>query len=61
MALSRLVTLSISSLGNLDIEAIKFYNRAHRLYDAAILTRRYTKHALRPYTDFEIYHIISFY
>ena len=39
MALSRLVTLSISSLRNLDIEANKFYDRAHRLYDAAILTR----------------------
>ena len=60
MAHSRLVTLSISSLGNLDIEANKFYNRAHRLYDAAILTRRYTHNALRPYTDFEIYHIIHF-
>ena len=39
MALSRLVTLSITSLGNLDIEANKFYYRAHRLYDAALLTR----------------------
>ena len=29
MALSRLVTLSISSLRNLDIEADKFYDRAH--------------------------------
>ena len=29
MALSRIVTLSISSLGNLDIEANKFYDRAH--------------------------------
>ena len=38
MALSRLVTLSISSLHNLDIEANKFYDRVHRLYDAAILT-----------------------
>ena len=34
MALSRLVTLSISSLRNLDIEANKFYDRAHRFYDA---------------------------
>ena len=31
MALSRLGTLSISSLRNLDIEANKFYDRAHRL------------------------------
>ena len=50
MALSRLVTLSISSLRNLDIEANKFYDRAHRLYDAAIL----------PYIDSEINHIRHF-
>ena len=42
MAPSGLVTLSISSLRNLDIEANKFYDRAHRLYDAAIITRCYT-------------------
>ena len=60
MALSRLVTLSISSLRNLDIEANKFYKRAHRLYDAAILTRCYTQHALRPYIDSEINHIRHF-
>ena len=60
MALLRLVTLSISSLRNLDIEANKFYDRAHRLYDAAILTRCYTQHALRPYIDSEINHIRHF-
>ena len=38
IALSRLVTLSISSLRNLGIEANKFYERVHRLYDAAIHT-----------------------
>ena len=59
-ALSRLVTLSISSLRNLDIEANKFYDRAHRLYDAAILTRCYTQHALRPYNGSEINHIRHF-
>ena len=52
MALSLLVTLSMSSLRNLDIEANKFYDRAHRLYDAALLTRCYTQHALQPYIDF---------
>ena len=57
MALSRLVTLSISSLRNLDIEANKFYDRTHWLYDAAILTRCYTQHALQPYIDFKINHI----
>ena len=60
MALSRLVTLSISSLRTLDIEANKFYDRSHRLYDAAILTRCYTQHALRPYIDSEINHIRHF-
>ena len=44
-------------LRNLDTEANKFYDRAHRLYDAAILTRCYTQHALRPYIDYEINHI----
>ena len=39
MALSRLVTLSISSLSNLDIEANKFFDRAHPLYDGALLTK----------------------
>ena len=60
MALSRLVTLSISSLRNLDIEAYKFYDRAHRLYAAAILTRCYTQHALQPYIDSKINQIRHF-
>ena len=60
MALSRLVTLSISSLRNFDIEANKFYDRAHLLYDAAILTWCYTQHALRPYIDSNINHIRHF-
>ena len=60
MALSRLVTLSTSSLRNLDIEANKFYDRAHRLYDAALPTRCYTQHALRPYIDSEINNIRYF-
>ena len=60
MAFSRLVTFSISSPCNLDIEANKFYDRAHRLYDAAILTRCYTQHALWPYIDSQINHIRHF-
>ena len=60
MAISCLVTLSISSLRNLDVEANKFYERAHRLYDAAILMRCYTQHALRPNIDSEINHIRHF-
>ena len=54
MALSRLFTLSISSLRNLDIEANKFYDIAQQLYDAALLTRCYTQHALQPYIDSKI-------
>ena len=52
--------LSISSLRNLDIEANKLYDRAHRLYDAAILTQCYTQQALMPYIDSEINHIRHF-
>ena len=44
----------------MDIEANKFYDRAHRLYDAAILTRCYTQHALWPYIDSEINRIRHF-
>ena len=54
MAHSRLFTLSISSLRNLDIEANKFYDIAQQLYDAAFLTRCYTQHALQPYIDSKI-------
>ena len=57
MAPLHLVTLSISSLRNLDIEVNKCYDRAHRLYDATLLTRCYTQHALRPYIDSEVNHI----
>ena len=56
MALSRLITLSISSLRNLDIKANKFYDIAQQLYDAALLTRCYTQHALQPYIDSKINH-----
>ena len=44
----------------MDIEVNKFYDRVHRLYDAAILTRCYTQHALRPFIDSEINHIRHF-
>ena len=33
-----------------------FYDRNHQLYDAALLTRCYTQHALRPFIDSEINH-----
>ena len=45
---------TLISLRNWGIEANKFYERAHRLYDAAILTQCYTQHALRPYIDSKI-------
>ena len=40
----------------LDIEANRFYDRNHQVYEAALLTRCYTKHALRPCIDAEINH-----
>ena len=44
----------------LDDEANTFYDRKHDLYEAALLTRCYTQHGLRPYTDSEINHITHF-
>ena len=58
--LSKLASLSISSLRKLDDEASKFYGRKHDLYEAALLTRCYTQHALRPYIDSEINDIRHF-
>ena len=55
--LSKLTSLSISSLRKLDDEVNKFYDRKHGLYKVALLTRCYTQHALRPYIDSEINHI----
>ena len=49
--LSKLVSLSVSSLRKLDDEANKFYDRKHDLYEAALLTRCYTQHALRLFID----------
>ena len=58
--LSYLSSLPISVLRSLDTEANKFYDRTNRLYDAAILTRCYTQHALRPVIDSKINHIRHF-
>ena len=58
--LSKLTPLSISSLRKLDDETNKIYNRKHDLYEAALLTRCYTQHALRPYIDSKINHIRHF-
>ena len=55
--LSYLSSLPISILHSLDTEANKFYDRTNRLYDAALLTRCYTQHALRPVIDSKINNI----
>ena len=49
--LSYLSSLPISVLRSLVTEANKFYDRTNRSYDAALLIRCYTQHALRPVTD----------
>ena len=58
--LSYLSSLPISVLHSLDTEANKFYDRTNRLYDAALFTRCYTQHALRPVIDSKINHIRHF-
>ena len=58
--LSYLSSLPISVLRSLDTEADKFYDRTNRLYDAALLTRCYTQHALHPVVDSKINHIRHF-
>ena len=55
--LSYLSSLPISVLHSLDTEA---NGRTNRLYDAALLTRCYTQHALRPVIDSKINHIRHF-
>ena len=54
--LSFLSSLPISVLRVLETEANKFHDRNHPLYDAALLTRCYTQHALRPFIDSETNH-----
>ena len=54
--LSFLSSLPISALRVLETEANKFYDINHELYDAALLTRCYTQHALRPFIDTETNH-----
>ena len=58
--LSYLSSLPILVLRSLDTEANKFYDRTNRLYDAALLTRCYSQHALRPVIDSKINHIRHF-
>ena len=58
--LSYISSLPISVLRSLDTEANKFYDRTNRLYDAALLTRCYTQHALRPVIDSKNIHVRLF-
>ena len=58
--LSFLSSLPIPVLRILDIEANMFYDRNHKMYEAELLTRCYTQHALRPFIDSEINHQIHF-
>ena len=58
--MSYLSSLPIAALRSLDTEANRFYDRNHQMYDAALLTRCYTQHALRPFIDSESNHIRSF-
>ena len=50
---SFLSSLPISVLRVLDTGAKNIYNRNHQLYYAALLSRCYTQHALRPFIDSE--------
>ena len=54
--LSFLSSLPIPVLCILDIDANRFYDRNHQMYETALLTRLYTQHALRPFIDAEINH-----
>ena len=52
--LSYLISLPFSVLRSLDTGSNKIYDRSNRLYDAALLTRCYTQHALRAVIDSKI-------
>ena len=58
--LSYLSLLHISVLRSLDTETNKFYDISNKLYDAALFTRCYTRHALRPAIDSKINHVRHF-
>ena len=51
-----LCSLPIPVLCILDIEAYRFYDRNHQMYDAALLIICYTQHALRPLIDSDVNH-----
>ena len=53
---SFLSPLPISVLHNLEFEANKLYDRANKLYKAALLTKGNVQHFLSPYIDSEVNH-----
>ena len=53
---SFLSSLPISVLRNLELETNKLYDRANKLYKAALLTRCYVQYFLSPYIDSEFNH-----
>ena len=53
----RKTTIQQQQQRSLDTEAGKFYDASNRLYDAALLTRCYTQHALRSVIDSKINHV----
>ena len=54
--LSFLSSLPISVLRNLELDVDEFYDRANKLYNAALLTSCYYQHFLRPYIESEVNH-----
>ena len=58
--LSFLSSLTIPVLCILEIEASRFYDGNDQIYEAALLARCYTQHALHPLIDSEINHKIYF-
>ena len=54
--ISFLSSLPVAVFRIVDTEANRFYDRNHRMYDAALLTRCYTQHALCLFIDSEANH-----
>ena len=52
----RIFFLPIPVLRILDMEANRFYDKDHQMYDTALLIRCYTQHTLHPLIDSEINH-----
>ena len=48
--------LAYLSLRHLELEANKLYDRANKLYEAALLTRCYVQHFFSPYINSEVNH-----